>query len=397
MTTLIHLECSLCRRSYDPSAARGMCECGGVLLARYDLENTRLSWSREWLGHAPATMWRYAPLLPVMDPASIVSLGEGMTPLFRARRLGQAAGGVDVWIKDEGLNRSGSVKAGGLSCAVSMAVERAIARVSVCTTPNAAGALAAYAAAAGLRARVALPPGTPAANSLEARACGAEVVCGVDAGADPEWFQMGAFLEPYRVEGAKTLGFEIAEQSRWELPDAIVFPTGSGGGLVGLWKAFEELEALGWIGPKRPRMIAVQAEGCRPLVDAFERELEDCEECPDPFTIAAGMRVSKPLAGRMILKTIRESGGAAVAVTDQQMLDAGLELARVEGVYASPEGAATVAALPRLSAEGRLKSGDRVVLCITASGHKNAEAYATRFPGMTGGEPDKLGGLITPR
>lgn len=397
MTTLIHLECSLCRRSYDPAAARGMCECGGVLLARYDLENTRLSWSREWLGHAPATMWRYAPLLPVMDPASIVSLGEGMTPLFRARRLGQAAGGLDVWIKDEGLNPTGSVKARGLSCAVSMAVERAVARVSVCSTGNAAGALAAYAAAAGLRARVALPAGTPASNFLEASACGAEVACRVDAGADPEWFQMGAFLEPYRVEGTKTLGFEIAEQSRWELPDAIVFPTGSGGGLVGLWKAFEELEALGWIGSKRPRMIAVQADGCRPLVDAFERGLDDCEECADPFTIAAGMRVSKPLAGRLILRTIRESGGAAVAVTDQKMLDAGLELARAEGLYASPEGAATVAALPGLLAAGRLKPGERVVLCVTASGHKNAEAYATRLSGLAGGEQDKLGGLITPR
>jgi threonine synthase len=197
-----------------------------------------------------------------------------------------------------------------------MAVERAVARVSIASTGNAAGALSAYAAAAGLRARVVLPPGTPGSNFLEASACGAEVAGSVQADADPEWFQMGAFLEPYRVEGTKTLGFEIAEQSRWELPDAIVFPTGSGGGLVGLWKAFEELEALGWIAAKRPRMIAVQAEGCRPLVDAFERGLEDCEECPDPFTIAAGVRVAKPLAGRLILRAIRESGGAADQLPD---------------------------------------------------------------------------------
>jgi threonine synthase len=396
MTTLTHLECSLCQRHYDPSAARGVCDCGGVLLARYDLESTRLSWSREWLGNAPATMWRYAPLLPVMDPVCIVSLGEGMTPLMRARRLGEAAGAADLWIKDEGLNPTGSIKARGFSCAVSMAVERGISRVSVATTGNAAGALAAYAAVAGVKARVALPVGSPRANFLEASACGAEVVWGTPAG-EEEWFQMGAFLEPYRVEGTKTLGFEIAEQSRWELPDAIVFPTGSGSGLVGLWKAFDELETIGWISSKRPKMFAVQAAGCGPVVEAFEREMEDCQECPDPFTLAASLRVAKPVAGRLILQVLRKSGGAAVAVTDQEMLDAGLELARTEGVFASPEGAAGVAALRGLLRAGWVKPQDRVVLCVTASGHKSAEAYSTRFPGQFEGEQDKLGGLITPR
>ncbi len=397
MTTLTHLECSLCRRHYDPEAARGLCDCGGVLLARYDLESTRLSWSREWLGNAPATMWRYAPLLPVTDPACIVSLGEGMTPLFRARRLGEALGAADLWIKDEGLNPTGSVKARGFSCAVSMAVERRIARLSIATTGNAAGALAAYAAAAGVQARVAIPANSPPSNFLEASACGAEVAWGTPAASGEDWFHMGSFLEPYRVEGTKTLGFEIAEQSRWSLPDAIVFPTGSGGGLVGMWKAFEELEALGWTGAKRPRMIAVQAAGCRPVVEAFEQGAEDCAECADPFTIASNLRVAKPLAGRLILDVIRRSGGVAVAAADHEMLDAGLELARVEGVYASPEAAAGVAAVRALLADGRLKPQERIVLCLTASGHKSAESYATRFPGRFSGEQDKLGGLITPR
>jgi len=291
MTTLTHLECSRCRKTFDAAGVHSLCDCGGPLLARYDLDATRLSWSREWLGHAPSTMWRYAPLLPVANPNSIVSLGEGMTPLVRARRLGSALGLKDLWIKDEGVNPTASIEARGFSCAVSMAVEKDIRSVSITSAGNAAGALAAYAAAAGLQARVVVPRDIPQANLLECRACVATVAFDESPG---DWFPMGASKEPYFLEGIKTLGLEIAEQFRWELPDVILIPTGIG--VAGIEKAFEELEAIGWIPSKRPRLIAVQP------------------------------------------------------VSLHEMLDAGLDLARIEGIFPSPEGGACLVALRKLLA-----------------------------------------------
>ena len=408
MTTLTHLECSLCGRTFEAGKIHNLCECGGPLVARYDLESTRLSWSREWLGHAPATMWRYAPLLPVANPNSIVSLGEGMTPLVRARRLGETLGAQELWIKDDGVNPTGSFKARGLSCAISMAVELNIPQVVIPSAGNAGGALAAYAAAAGIKAHVYMPSDVPQANFVECQVCGADVTlvdgqiqdCGriaSERAAREGWFDMGTLKEPYRVEGKKTMGFELAEQFRWELPDAILYPTGGGVGLIGMWKAFEELEAIGWISGKRPKMIAVQAEGCRPVVEAFERGEDQCRFWENASTLASGLRVPNPLGGHLILKILRASGGTAVAVSDQDMLDAGLALAKTEGIFAAPEGAASVAALGKLFAEGSLSPGERIVIYNMGAGQKCLEAYSTRFPRAAFTEHDKLGGLITPR
>lgn len=397
MTTLTHLECSLCGKSVEAGRAHGRCGCGGILLVRYDLESARLGWSREWLANAPPSMWRYAPLLPAADPGSIVSLGEGMTPLVRARRLGQRLGIANLWIKDDGVNPTGSSEARSYSCAISMAVELNLRKVAASLDGTGGAALAAYAAAAGIEARISLPEDAPQAAFVACAACGAEVALGEAWPALEGWFDLGAFAEPYRVEGLKTLGYEIAEQLRWDVPDAILCPVGDGAGLIAIWKAFEELEALGWIGGKRPRMIAVQAEGCRPIVEAFENGSDQCAEWKGAHTIAGGIRVPKPAGGRLILKILRASGGGTAAVSDREMLDAGIELAGAEGIFPAPEGAACMAALRKVLAAGLVRSEDTVVIVNTASGQTYAEAYSTRFPRVTAGEQDRLGGIITPR
>jgi threonine synthase len=363
MTTLTHLECSRCGTQVDPAVPRSLCACGGPLLARYDLEMARTGWSRDWIKNAPATMWRYAPVLPVRKPPSIVSLGEGMTPLIHARRLGERLGITSLWIKDEGLNPAATFQARGLSCAVSMAVELGIPKVVIRSAGNAASALAAYAAAAGIEADIVLPPGAPHSVYVECRAHGARVVTTPPEGL----FDLSALKEPYRIEGAKTIGYEIAEQMSWTLPDAILCPVGAGVGLIGVWKALEELERLAWTAAARPRMIAVRPESAPTLDDA------------------------------LVLKVLRESGGAAVTVNRREAIAAALELAAIEGIFAAPEGAAAIAALPQLLAGGHLKPGQRIVVINTASGLKCLELYATRFPRTAAGEQDKLGGLITPR
>jgi threonine synthase len=385
-----------------------LCRCGGPLLARYDLETARQSWNREWIKNGPATLWRYAPVLPVSKPSAIVSLGEGMTPLVFAGRLGRRLGAERLWIKDEGLNPTGSFKARGLACAVSMAVELGITKAAIPSAGNAASALAAYAAAAGIEAHIFMPRDVPQANYVECKAFGACVTlvdglisdCArlVAEGKDRRgWFDMSTLKEPYRVEGKKTMGYELAEQMNWQLPDAVLYPTGGGVGLIGMWKAFEEMEALGWIAGKRPKMIAVQAEGCAPVVKAFESGAAQTEFWHDASTLAAGLRVPKPLADFLILDTLRSSGGTAVAVSDREILDAGLELAACEGIFTAPEGAACVAALRRLLGSGFLAAGERIVIYNTGAGMKYLEAYSTRLPRHAGGEQDKLGGLITPR
>jgi threonine synthase len=352
-------------------------------------------------------MWRYAPVLPPADDA-VVSLGEGWTPLLRSRRLGPRLGAEAVWIKDEGLNPTGSFKARGLSCAVSMCVELGIRKAAIPSAGNAASALAAYAAAAGMEAHIFMPRDVPQANYLECKAYGAHVTlvdglisdCArvIEERAPAEgWFNLSTLKEPYRIEGKKTMGYEVAEQLGWELPDAIFYPTGGGVGLIGMWKAFDEMERLGWIGSRRPKMIVVQAEGCQPVVRAFEEHEARSRFFEDARTLAAGLRVPKPLGDFLILRAVRESGGTAIAVSDEEMLDAGIQLASEEGIYAAPEGAACVAALAKLLACGFLKPSDRMVLFNTGSGLKYPEAYATRFPRTASGEQDKLGGLITPR
>jgi threonine synthase len=377
------------------------------LLVRYDLDAIRKAWSREQLRDGPNSMWRYAPALPPANE-SIVTLGEGMTPLIRTRRLGARLGARDLWIKDEGLNPTGSFKARGLSCAVSMALEFGVSKMAIPSAGNAASALAAYAAAAGIEAHIFMPRDVPQANYIECQAFGAIVTlvdglisdCAklVAAGvATHGWYDVSTLKEPYRIEGKKTMGYELAEQFDWQLPDAIFYPTGGGVGMIGMWKAFDEMEALGWIGGKRPKMIAVQVEGCQPVVRAFDRGEARSEFWENASTVAAGLRVPKPLGDFLILEAVRASGGTAVAVSDQELLDAGIQLAGEEGVFVAPEGAACVSALEKLLASGFLKPEERIAIYNTGAGLKYLEAYATRFPRTGSGEQDKLGGLITPR
>lgn len=408
MNNITHLECSLCAQRYAAGTVQNLCSCGGPLLVRYDLAKTKQNWERDSIASGPDNMWRYTPVLPVRDPASIVSLGEGMTPLIKTERLGKRHRVTDLWVKDEGLNPTGSFKARGLSCAISMCVELGISNIAIPSAGNAASALAAYAAAAGLQAHIFMPRDVPHSNYIECKAFGANVTlvdglisdCGriVAERKDAEgWFDISTLKEPYRIEGKKTMGYEVAEQFHWELPDVIFYPAGGGVGLIGMWKAFGEMEALGWISSKRPKMIAVQATGCQPVVRAFEQGKDRSEFWHNAHTVASGLRVPKPLGDFLILDAVRKSGGTAIAVSDSEALDAGVELAADEGVFAAPEGGACVAALRKLIESGFLKSDERIVIYNTGAGLKYLEAYSTRFPRATASEQDKLGGLITPR
>ena len=352
-------------------------------------------------------MWRYDPVLPA-GWSDAITLGEGWTPLLSLPALGAVIGARDLWLKDEGQNPTASFKARGMSAAVSMAKKLGATRLAAPSAGNAGGALAAYAAAAGIEAHVVMPADVPQANYLECETAGAHVTlvnglisdCGrivAERSRIEGWFDVSTLKEPYRIEGKKTMGYELAEQFDWELPDAILYPCGGGVGLIGIWKAFRELEELGWIGAKRPKMIAVQAAGCAPIVRAFEAGASRAEPWQDAYTVASGLRVPKALGDFLVLNAIRESGGTALAVSDQEMLDAGLELARRQGIFAAPEAGACVAAARELIASGFLRSDDRIVILNTGSGLKYLEAYGTRFARTTVGEADKLGGLITPR
>jgi threonine synthase len=408
MTTLTHLECSLCRKRYEAGGVYNLCECGGPLLVRYDLDAARQGWSREWLASGPSSMWRYAPVLPVSKPAAMVTLGEGWTPLIRAKNYGDAVGAQDLWVKDEGLNPTGSFKARGLACAISMCKELGVRKVALGSAGNAASATAAYAAAAGIEAHIFMPKDVPQANFIECKSFGAKVTlvdgliseCGrmvAERKAAEGWFEINTLKEPYRIEGKKTMGYEVAEQFRWSLPGAIFYPTGGGVGLIGMWKAFEEMEALGWTAGKRPKMIVVQADGCAPVVKALQEGKDRTEFWHDASTIAAGLRVPKPLGDFLILQAVRESGGTCVAVSDRACLEAGAKLASLEGIFAAPEGAACFAALEKLLAEGFLKPDEKIVIYNTGSGLKYLEAYSVLFPRTVESEADKLGGLVTPR
>jgi threonine synthase len=381
----------VCAKRHAAGEIHNLCECGGPLLVRYDLQKARESWNRDWIPNGPSSMWRYAPVLPVSKPAAIVSLGEGMTPLIHTKRLGARLGADDLWVKDEGVNPTGSFKARGLSCAISMCAELGVKKVAIPSAGNAAGAMSAYAAAAGMEAYIFMPRDVPQSNYIECCATGAKVTlvnglisdCGkmVAARKDAEgWFEISTLKEPYRIEGKKTMGYEVAEQFRWELPDAIFYPCGGGVGMIGMWKAFDEMEQLGWIGSKRPKMIAVQAEGCAPIVRAFEQGKTHSEFFQNAETVASGLRVPKALGDFLVLNAVRESGGTAIAVSDGEMIDAGVELASDEGIFAAPEGGACVAALKTLLANGFLKRNERIVIYNTGSGLKYLEAYSGRFP-----------------
>ncbi len=332
-------------------------------------------------------MWRYREVLPVADPANIVSLGEGMTPLLSVPRLGAALGMDQLYIKDEGQNPTGSFKARGMTAAVSMAKELGVEKLAVPSAGNAAGAMAAYAARAGLPAYIFMPKDTPIANVIECREMGARVTlmdglitdCGAEVGRRKEaegWFDVSTLKEPYRIEGKKTLGYELAEQLEWELPDALLYPTGGGTGLIGMWKAFDEMERMGWIGSKRPRIYSVQAEGCAPIVRAYEAGEAKAAEFLNAHTKASGLRVPKAIGDFIMLDAIRRSHGGAVSVSDESMLASVREMGRTEGIFSAPEGAACHAALVKLLASGRVARDERVVIFNTGCGLKYLECFS---------------------
>ena len=346
-------------------------------------------------------MWRYRELMPVRDEANLVSLGEGMTPLLRAERLGRAYGFERLFIKEEGLNPTGTFKARGMSAAVSRARELGLRSLAAPSAGNAAAALAAYGAKAGIETWVFMPADAPEINKIESAVCGARVflVEGLisdaakivqQAGPKHGWFDFSTLKEPYRVEGKKTMGFELAEQFDWQLPDAIIYPTGGGTGMIGMWKAFEELEQLGWIGKERPKMISVQAAGCAPIVQALQEGKAESESWKEARTVAAGLRVPHPFADYLILRAIRESGGTAIAVSDDEILDCIREVARLEGLFVCPEGAAAVAAFKHLAARGYLRPEQRVVLFNTGSGIKYAELVKSQFYRLNPSDPNVL-------
>lgn len=401
------LECSRCAKAYAASQIRNVCECGGPLLVKYDLANVARTWAKEDLQTAVASMWRYAPVLPA-EANEAVTLREGWTPLLRTQALGNELGARNLWVKDEGRNPTDSFKARGLCCAVTMARKLGVRKLAIPSAGNAASALAAYAAAAGMEAHIFMPRDVPRANFIECKSFGANVTlvdglisdCGrlVAEGKDREgWFDVSSLKEPYRVEGKKTMGYELAEQFGWQMPDAVLYPCGGGVGLIGMWKAFAELEELGWIGSKRPKMISVQAAGCQPITRAFEQNMDASEFWKDAHTVAAGLRVPKALGDFLVLRAVRESNGTAISVSDEELMDAAVLAADREGIFAAPEGGACIAAVKRLLENGFLKPDDEIAIFNTGSGLKYLEAFSTRFPRSGATEQDKLGGLITPR
>jgi len=406
MTFLNGLTCSKTGGSLPADRIQNLSAQGAPLLACYDLERAREQLTKEDIAGGPNSMWRYAPLLPAALE-NIVSLGEGFTPLLRAARLGGKLGFGNLLVKDEGVNPTGTFKARGMSCAVSMAKQLGVAKLAAPSAGNAGGALAAYAAAAGLEAHIFMPRDVPEANYVECKMYGAEVTlvdglisdCGriVAERKDAEgWFDVSTLKEPYRIEGKKTMGLEVAEQLGWRLPDAIFYPTGGGVGIIGMWKAFDELQRLGWIGDKRPKMISVQAEGCAPIVKAFDEGKDASEFWPNASTLASGLRVPKALGDFLVLRAVRESRGCCIAVSDSDILRAGILLAETEGIFAAPEGAACIAALEPLLRSGFLAADDEIVVYNTGTGAKYLENWRTQFPHQLAAQ-ERQGGLILPR
>ncbi len=379
---ITHLECTLCGKNYSHREPMRLCpDDEKPLFARYDLESARNTLTPESLPGRPSNMWRYEEVMPVEDPGSIITLGEGMTPLFHATRLGESIGMDSLYVKDEGVNPTGSFKARGLSAAVSMAHQLGQMKLTMPSAGNAAGAMSAYAAKAGMEAHVFMPKDAPSANQIECVAYGAHLnlVDGfitdagkISAAAAEEHglFDVSTLREPYRAEGKKTMGYEIVEQLSFSVPDVIIYPTGGGTGIVGIWKALDEMEALGWIGSERPRMVCVQAEGCAPLVTAYRNGKEFADPFPDPHTLAAGMRVPAAVGDFLVIRAVKESGGTALTVTDAEMVASVRKLASNEGIFAAPEGGATLAALELLIKSGEVSSSERVVLLNTGSALK---------------------------
>jgi threonine synthase len=380
-TFVTHLECAYTGERYPADEVHGLSRAGKPLLVRYDLAGVAKAMTKEALARRPPDLWRYRELLPVRKVEDIVSLGEAMTPLVTMPRLAAKLGGAELLVKDEGRLPTGSFKARGLVMAVSMAKAFGIKHMAMPTNGNAGAALAAYASRCGIKTTIFCPEDTPEVNVSEIELQGATVYrvngliddCGKIVGAGKEkvgWFDTSTLKEPYRIEGKKTMGLELAEQLGWELPDAIFYPTGGGTGLIGMWKAFAELEAIGFIGKKRPRMIAVQAEGCAPMVRAFEAGVEHAPRFENAHTIASGIRVPQAVGDFLILRAVRESKGFAIAVSDDAITAAVDEVARQEGFLMCPEGGATYAAYKQSLADGRIGRHERAVLFNCATGLK---------------------------
>ncbi len=397
MTTsfLTHLECTRCGETFNPDELHNLCpHDGGVLYARYDLERAKSELSRDEVAARKPGLWRIPELMPVRDLRNIVTLGEGGTPLLEAPRLGDKVGFTQLYVKEEGLNPTGSFKARGLSAAVSRAMELGVKGFTIPTAGNAGSALAAYGARAGIPVDVFMPSDTPALFKKEVRAYGAtaHLVDGLidqaggfaraHAAATGAW-DVSTLKEPYRAEGKKTMGYELATDSAtadgWRLPDVIIYPTGGGTGIVGMWKAFEEMEALGWIGPERPRMISVQNEGCAPIVRAYQEGTERAARWENASTYASGIRVPQAVGDYLILQAVRESGGCALAVTEEETVEYSMLGNRMEGIFFAPEGGATIAALARLRESGDVRPDERVVLFNTGTGLKYPLAPGDEF------------------
>ena len=384
---LTHLECGYCAKEYPADQLWNLCtECGKPLLARYDLAKIRDAVSRDDLRHRAPNLWRYAEVLPVRDERYRLTLGEGWTPLIHAKRLGQTLDFPNLFIKEEGVNPTTSFKARGLSVAVSRAYELGVTAVSIPSAGNAAGAMSAYAALAGLESHVFMPKDVPHPFIAECKALGATVNlvdglitdCGKIAAEGVKKygrFDISTLKEPYRLEGKKTMGYELAEQMNWQLPDVVIYPTGGGTGLIGMWKAFDEMEALGWIGSKRPRMVTVQSDGCAPMVRAFHAGTEFAEPWEDAHSVADGLRVPAAVGDFLILRTLRESNGNAVSVEDGMMLENANLIGKSEGLFVSPEGGATLAAFRMLRELDCIATHETVVLFNTGSGHKYAHLW----------------------
>jgi len=382
MNFFTHLQCGYCNTHYEADKVWNLCpECSKPLLAMYDITNAKNHFKKSNLDSRPPTLWRYKEMLPIKSDKFILSMGEGFTPLLRANRLSGEIGFENLYVKEEGVNPTTSFKARGLCVAVSKAFELGIKELSIPSAGNAAGAMSAYAALAGMKSFVYMPKSVPQPFIAECKALGAEVKlvdglitdCGKAAAEDVKRygrFDLSTLKEPYRIEGKKTMGYEIAEQFNWELPDIIIYPTGGGTGLIGMWKAFDELEKLGWINSKRPRMVTVQSTGCAPMVKAFNEGKEFADYWQSAFTVADGLRVPSAVGDFLILRTLRESNGTAVAIPDEEMIEGIKTVGRTQGLFISPEGGAAYAAFVKLLSEGWIGSDEKVVLFNTGSGHK---------------------------
>lgn len=399
MFKITYLECTKCGAQFSADQPRTICPTdGGILYVRYNLQTIKQNFKRDSLAARPATMWRYAEVLPDAPP---ISLGEGFTPMLPSREFSNA------FIKDEGLNPTGSFKARGMSAAVTMAKAYGLKKLAAPSAGNAASALAAYSAAAGLEAHIFMPKDVPLANRVECESYGAHVTlvdglisdCARMVAERKEkegWFDVSTLKEPFRVEGKKTMGYEIAEQFGWKLPQGIIYPTGGGVGLLGMWKAFDEMEALGWIGPQRPKMVAVQSAGCAPIVKAWDEHKPTSDFWPNASTLASGLRVPKAYGDYLILEILKKSGGIALHATDAEIMEAFRHWARVEGIFAAPEGAASLAAYRKLRASGFFSAEDRVVLFNTGSGLKYLDVIESQKQSSKPPASRQIGGIIGP-